>query len=289
MVLLRTTWQHIRRSPYQAVAAILIMGLTIFASTIFTLAALTSSEVIHYFESRPQITAFFKSGTDQSQVQAFEDKLKATGKVAKTKYVSQEEALAIYKEQNKNDPLLLELVTADILPASLEVSATDVRYLSQLDDLIKQEPIVEEVVFQKNIVDTLISWTSFVRKAGVTLIGFLTFESVLIVIMVIAMKIAIKREEIEIMRLLGATAWFVRLPFLMEGIIYGVVGSLLAVLVSFGLFWSLKTFISSFFSGIPLTVFNMPNILAILLFEILGGAVVGMVGSFLAVWRYLKA
>lgn len=289
MALFKTTWQHIRRSPYQALAAVMIMGLTIFAATLFIISAFVSAEVINHFESLPQITAFFKRSATQDDAKALEQKLQDTGRIAKVRYVSQEEALQIYKEQNKDDALLLELVTADILPASLEVSATDVRFLNELSEMIKQEPMVEYVGFQKNVVDKLVVITSFIRRAGIGLISFLTLESILVIIMVIAMKIAIKREEIEIMRLLGATSWFIRTPYVYEGIFYGILGAVFAVIVSYAIVFAVKAPVTSFFSGVTITVFEPSKIALVSAGALLGGATVGVIGSLLAVWRYLKS
>jgi len=108
---LRTTWNHIRRSPYQASAAIGIMFLTFFLASVTILAAGGSQMLLRYFETRPQVTAFFKDEVKQEEIEALIQKLDQTGRVSSTKFVSRQEALAIYREQNKNDPLLLEMVT----------------------------------------------------------------------------------------------------------------------------------------------------------------------------------
>src|SRR3989344_6715269 len=112
---LKTAWVHIRRAPYQALAAILVMVLTNFAATTFVLATFASQTALRWFETRPQVTAFFEDETTSDQVDMLRAKLAQTGKVKETKFISQEQALVVYREQNKNDPLLLEMVTANIL------------------------------------------------------------------------------------------------------------------------------------------------------------------------------
>src|SRR5579872_3773244 len=131
-----TMWNHIRRSPYQAMAAILIMMLTFLAVSVFTILVVGSSGVISYFESKPQVTAFFKDDATSSQIESLQNDLKATGKVSSIKFVSKDQALQIYRQQNKNDPLLLELVTADVLPASLEISSNNLADLASLSNFI---------------------------------------------------------------------------------------------------------------------------------------------------------
>lgn len=126
----KTTLKHIRRSPYQSLAAVFIMMLTFLSITVFSFIVFGSSAVIQYFESKPQVTAFFKDEARPELESNVETQLQQTGQVAATKFVTKEQALEIYKEQNKSDPLLLELVTADVLPASLEVSTYKIEDLS---------------------------------------------------------------------------------------------------------------------------------------------------------------
>lgn len=289
MRLVKTTWQHIRRSPYQAGAAVGIMTLTLFVSCIFFLTAAASSAILSYFESKPQITAFFTDEKKEQEIKNLEEKLKATGQVAQIKYVSKEEALAIYREQNKGDPLLLEMVTATILPASLEVSAKDAKFLGDLAKILQAEPGTEEVVYQKDVVDALVSWTGAIRKIGIILIGFLAIVSLLIILTVIGMKIALRREEIEILKLVGASNWYIRVPFLLEGAFYGGVGAIISWIVSYLLLLYATPFLTSFLVGIPILPVSPIFILALLGGMILVGAGVGVGGSLLAVWRYLKS
>src|SRR3989338_8192145 len=124
-------WQRIRRTPYQAVASVFMIFITLFVFAVFLLLAVTSSVILSYFESKPQVTIFFSYEKDKTAVDTLIEILKSTGKIASISYISKDQALAIYREQNKNDPLLLEMVTADILPASLDVSATSPKYLSE--------------------------------------------------------------------------------------------------------------------------------------------------------------
>ena len=218
---LKTVAKYIRRSPYQAIAAVLIMTLTFFVISIFSLLTIFSIRIIQYFESRPQLTIFFNDQATSEEVNSLKQKFQATGKTVSINFVSKKDALKIYREQNKNDPILLDLVTEDVLPSSLEIQATRAEYLSDLAKIVKDSNIVSEVVFQKDIIDTLISWISAFRKVGIGIISVLLTVSFFIIITIIGIKITIRRQEIEIMKLIGATNWFIRMPFLLEGILYG--------------------------------------------------------------------
>lgn len=285
---LQITWQHIRRSPYQALAAILVMFLTTFVASIFIMLAYGSEKVLTYFESKPQVTAFLKDTTTKDDAQTLMDKLTQTQKAAGVKYVSKEDALNIYKQQNKNDPLLLEMVSASILPASIEVSAKNITDLSSLSEVLKQEPGVDEVVFQKDVVDTLVRWTTSLRRIGIIFIGFLSLMSILVIVTIIGMRISAKKEEIEIMRLVGASFWYIRWPFLWEGMFYGAWGGILAWGLSYGLLLYAQPHLSSFLSGIGLIPVAPILMLELLGIELAGAIFVGMFASAIALWRYLK-
>jgi cell division transport system permease protein len=290
MQLFKITWRHIRRSPFQALAAVGIMTLTLFMGFIFFLTATGSAMVLSYFESRPQIIGFFSvdKEPENSQIQILEQKLDATGQIAEIKYVTKEEALAVYRERFKSDPLLLEMVTASMLPASIEVSAKDAKYLGELAKIIQGEQGIEEVVYQKDIVDTLITWTEALRKMGIILVGFLGIESWLVILTIIGMKIALRKEEIEILRLVGASNGYIRTPFLLEGVFYGLTGAIFSWVFTLLLLVYASPFLSSFLKGIPIMFITPLFIFSLLVGGILIGAAVGFSGSLLAVRRYLR-
>lgn len=285
---LRATFQHIRRSPYQALAAIGVMSLTFFVACVFFLAAIGSQAILSYFEKKPQITIFFADEKTQESIEKLKEKLQSTGKVASLKFVSKEEALKIYQEQNKDDPLLLEMVTADILPASLEISAIDAKHLSELAEIFKNEPLVEDVIYQKDVVETLISWTTGIRFAGTFLVSFLVFVSLLTILTIIGMKIALKKEEIEILKLVGAGSWFIRAPFLLEGIFYGLIGAFFAWGAAYLLLLYLTPFLSPFLAGIPILPVSPLLMVYLLLSMVVIAGLIGAFGSLFALFRYLK-
>lgn len=298
MKVFSTTWKHIRRSPYQSLAAIITLFLTLLLAGVFFLASAASVYILQFFESKPQITVFFVDKATEEQVKSLESSLQATGKTASITYVSKDEALATYREQNKKDPLLLEMVTADILPASLEVSASDPTYLRELEPILKNASGVEEVVFQKDVVDTLISWTRAIRLVGGTLAGLLALDSILIITTVISMKIALKKHEIEILTLIGASPWYIRVPFLLEGAFYGLFGAIAAWSIITSLILWQRQFFLTFLGNIPsiqgvlsdplspMFLLSSAGFLGVL---VLVGFLLGSVGSLVAIDRYLKA
>lgn len=294
---LRTAWKHIRRSPYQAIAAILTMFLTFLVVGVFFLASAASITVLTYFEKKPQITVFFKDDASERDILQVKKQLEETGKTSSVTYVSKQDALTLYREQNKDDPLLLEMVTADILPGSLEISPVDPVYLSQLEPLIRQERNVEEVVYQKDMIETLLRWTYAIRIIGLTLGILLALDALLVTSIIIGMKIALRREEVEVLRLIGASRWYIRLPFVLEGAVYGLVGAAFSFGVITGALLYMRPFLLAFLGTIPsINVLLIDPWSVVFLTSSVGffalltgtGFLLGTIGSLVAVGRYLK-
>lgn len=280
--------RNIRRTPFQAGAALMVMFLTFLALQIFVILAAGSQASLNYFESKPQVIAFFKEGTTDQDISAIENALIAESRVVKTKFVSKADALEIYRDRNKADPALLELVTADILPASLEISTKSPQDLEPIAVILKREPVVSEVIVPQDVVQTLTSVTKVVRFTGGTTVAFLMAFATLVTVMIIGFKIRLKRNEIEIMRLLGASPSFVHNPFIFEGMFYGVAGAVSAWILSWGMLWYFTPFLSAYLGEVKLLPVNPLFMLALLAASLLLAFLIGGLGSVMAVRRYLK-
>lgn len=280
--------RNIRRTPFQAIAASMVMFLTFLALQVFLVLAAGSQATLRYFESKPQVIAFFKEGTTNQDISVIENALRQETRVSATKYISKEEALKIYRDRNKNDPALLELVTANILPASLEISTKNPEDLQPVAEILKKEPVVSEVIVPEDVVQTLMSVTSVIRIVGGATVGFLLAFATLVIIMIIGFKIRLKRNEIEIMRLLGASPAFIRNPFILEGIFYGLAGTIFSWAISYGLLWYFTPFLQGYLGEVNLLPVNPLFMLALLGGSLILAILVGGIGSFAAVRRYLK-
>lgn len=287
---LKTTWTQIRRSPYQALVAIMVMFLTFFAISCFTLISLGSIKIIKYFESAPQVIAFFEKGKEvpEEQISQIKTKLETTGQLASFKYVSTHEAEAIYREKNKDDPLLLELVTYKILPPSIEISAKTIDALSVLKEIIVNQPGVEDIAFYEDIVKSLSSWIKNIRVFGLSLITYLLIQSILIILTITGMKIMSRKDEIEILRLIGASHGFIRWPFILEGSFYGAIGAFLGWGLTYILLLYTTPLIVAWLGEMTLLPVPFWFMLLILGGELGAGVVVGGISSLFAVHRFLR-
>ena len=286
MAKLNSFLKHMRRSPYQSFAAIVLTTITFFIVSVFTLTVIGAHELLSYFESRPQVTAFFKDEATQEDSGKLDSSIRSAVLVDDSKYVSKNDALEIYRAQNKDNPLLLEMVTADILPASLEISAKSVDDLETIASIMQKDPKVEEVVFQKDVIDTLKNWISGIRSAGIGLSILLLIASLTTIIVILGLRVTSRKVEINTLSLLGASPWYIRGPFISEGIFYTVIGAILGWGLSYiGLLYLTPDLIS-FLQGIPLLPVPLWVMGGVLGVQVVLAFFLGFLASLIATRRY---
>lgn len=270
-------------------AAVMVMVLTFLTMQLFALLGLGSHVLLKEFESKPQVIGFFEDNTTEQDIAAIKRNLEQTGKVTSIKYISKEEAFKNYKELNKDDPRSLELVTASMLPPSLEVSTTTPQDLSLVADMLSQEPVIgkDNVIIPLNVIETITRVSNSIRYTGSIVIFFLSFFSLLIILMIIGFKLRLKRKEIEIMKLLGASTWFIRAPFLLEGIFYSCIGAFIAWIFTYLIVWYATPFVQSNIHEANLLPISPLVMLGILGASQLVAFLIGLIGSFGAIRRYL--
>ncbi len=284
----KDTLKQIRRSPYQAIAAALAMSLTFFVASIFIILIFGGQLILLYLEQRPQVIAFFSDETKESRILEIAKEIETTGLSKEIKYVSKEEAFEIYRERFKDDPLLLESVTADFLPAHLEVSAQKVDDIKILTEGFRQREEVESIVAPEDVVGKLANVTRTVRTAGLILVSVLIAISFLIIIMVVGMRIALRRDEISIMNLVGATRWYIAKPFFIEGALYGIIGASIATLLVYSLLLFYSPQIQNFLGPIQIFPISPLFFLYLWLAQVTAAITVGVLGAAIALYRYLR-
>jgi len=283
-----TAIEYIRRHKWLTVTSLLVMTLTFFLTSVFVIAAVGSDKILRQLERRPQITAYFKDDASEQEILAVKSDLEATGLTSSVEYVSKEEALEIFMGLSKEDPALLEGISSNVLPASLEVKAVNLADLPKLAEVLEQEPLLEDLQFYKDVVDKFRRLTEAARLLGFGLVGTLLLISLLIVLVTIGMAITTRGEEIETMRLVGASDWQIRGPFLLQGALLGVVSALIAVGLASLLLPLVGPFISEALTNIPLPTASPAFLAGLLLGEAAFGALIGSFGSWIAVRKYLR-
>jgi len=278
----------IRRSPYQSLLAIFMIAITFFVGYTFSMIILGAEQTLQFFETRPQVIAFFELDADSNEINALSLDMKKKDYVEDVKLITKDEALQIYKEENKENPLLLELVTADILPASIEVSAQDITSLEQIQQDLVESKEIEEVVFQQDIVDALTQWTETIRMIGIASMAVLGAISFLLIMVIISMKATSKRSAVRIMKIIGATNWYIISPFVNEGMLYGLFGSL----VGWGCMYVLLLYLTPWINEFLGSVITLPIPQEIFISQLgIGtgaGIILGAFASYIAARRLVR-
>jgi len=297
----RTAIGYIRRSPFQALSVSFVLSLTFFVSTLVSVLVYSSSKLIIYFETRPQVIAFLKNDAVDTDIASLQHKLELNTSVKDIVYVSKEEALSIYKNATSDNPLLGQLVSASIFPASLEFSVTDLSYAQNMINELKNESIVDSVGFTAalggessldDVITRLKTVTTYVKIGGIIFTGLLFATSLVILLVITSMRVVGRREEMEILNLIGATKSFIRKPLVIEALIYTLSGVILGWAAAFIAILYLAPSIVTYFGEIPilpkdaLGLFELFGI--ILAIQLFGGAILALSGSLLAISRVKK-
>ncbi len=297
----KTAINNIRRSPFQALAAVFVLFVTFFVSSILVVFIYSSNQLIKYYETRPQIIAFLKDTAKEEEINTLKSQFEADSRLKKVNYVTKEQALEIYKKATKDNPLLSELVSPSVFPASLEFSVSDLSYAETVISEVKTNDIVDEVGYTASlggeesltdVVSRLRQIAYYIRLTGGIFIGFLLGTSLILMIVIISMKMSTRKSEIEILDLIGATHAFVRAPVLIESLIYTLVGVLVGWFISLLIVLYLSPSLFRYFQDIPVLPSDTLRLLGffglILVGEIIIGLMLSLAGSVLAVARARK-
>jgi len=297
----KTAWDYIRRSPFQAVAASFVLTLTFFVATLVSILVYSSSKLITYFETRPQVIAFLKTDATDTDIANLQAKLTADPHIKDMKYVSKEDALSIYKNATSDNPLLGQLVSPSIFPASLEFSVTDLSFAQGIIDQVKSESIVDSVGFTaavggetslNDVVTKLKTIAFYVRVGGISFVGLLSLTSLIVLLIITSMRVVRRREEVEILNLIGATKGFIRSPIIIEAFIYTLFGVIVGWAIAFIAVLYLAPAVVAYFGIIPIlpkTALGIFELFGIILgLEVIAGSVLATAGSLMAVSRVKK-
>ena len=288
MEFLKEAAKNIWRDKGISLAALLVTTLAFTVASVFVLIVVGSHLILDFLETKAQLTAFFKDEVSEEDILNFKSQLEASANIIEVSYTSKEQAMAIYMEDYKDEPALLESISANIFPASLDIRAENIEDLNTISQVLENSNLVEEVVYFRDVAENFKRISDVIKHIGLGLVVIFAAVSLLIILLAIGMSIHGKRKEIEIMRLVGASKWYIRWPFIIQGSFYGFT----AVLISFGLVSAAVPVIyprvASFLNGIPLPEITPLFAAELILGELLGAALLGALAATLAIRKYLR-
>lgn len=284
---------NIRRSRWRALAAIGTIAVSFLIVGIFLIITRNLGALLSEWKEQFQITVFLEDGITAEQLALLKKRIQSESAVKAMTYTSKEEALQNFRRELKGKESLLEGLGENPLPASFQIrvheSSQTPEALGKLSAFLSRLEGVEDVMYGQEWVDRLAAAVRILRLLGLSVGLALGLASVLIVSNTIRLAVYARADEIEIMRLVGATKMHIRAPFLLEGLIQGGLGAGLALLLLYGAYratlWQLQQAPGPML-GMEVGSFLDTHWIAALL---LAGAVVGAFGSLISVGRFLRA
>ncbi len=287
------------RNSFLSITTTAIVTLTLLVISSVVILSFLGNIAINSIQDKIDVSVYFKHSTTDQEVLAIKEKLLTLAEVKSVDFVSREEALNRFKAEHQNDALILGSLTgsANPLPASLEIKAKNPGQYEAITQILK-DPFYDSLIAQDGVnyyqnkakIDRLANATGFIRKVGLGMsLGFILM-ALLVVFNSIRVTIYTRREEIEIMKLVGASSWYIRWPFVLEGALYGVFATVICLAVVLPLVYFFSPQVMKYLGGEGANMISAlkGSLIILVIFQFLTGIVIGVGSSLLAIRRHLK-
>ena len=290
--------QNFRRNWVMSLGAVITIYLSLLLVGVFMATSLIVNGVVKNVEDKVTVQVFIKDGAATTDVNALQASLVGDPLVQGVEYTTKEQALAKFKKDMAQSPEIVQQLEGNPLPASLDVTLKDPRTVEEMVAKIKVNPTFIKIAdrpddpeqslkYGQQIVKKLFAFTQVVRWIEIAFVIMLAVVSLIFINNTIRLAIYARRKEIGIMRLVGASNWFIRTPFLLEGVFQALIGAALAILSVAGLQAAIMPRLGE---ALPFLQVGMTggSTLQIALALVLAGVLIGLLGSGFALRRYLK-
>ena len=294
--ILKLGWQNFSRDGGIAAATIFILVMVIFlVSTIF-LSKDVNQFLITSLEEKVDVSVYFKENVGEEEILNLKEELSKIPEVKKITYLSRENALEEFIERHKDNPVLMESLKElgkNPFLASLNIQAKEASQYGIISDFFEKpelKELIEKIDYyqRKPVIERIFSLTSLVDKASISLSIILVTVAILVTFNTIRLAIVNSKEEIETQRLVGASDWFIRGPFLVQGVISGILAALISLAMLSSICWFISPKIEFFFSGLNLFNLFLKNFWFLLLIQFLTGILLAVISSLIAIRKYLR-
>lgn len=289
------------RNAWLTIAATAVMTITLLIMFVTFAARNVLIDTVNMTRSKVDMSIYLKTDTSQSDVGSVLKGVRTLHSVKEASYISPDQALQDYATQNSADPQTLNALkeASNRFPATIRVKLVDINNVTELKHFVDTNSTVQSDLDPdhppsysgplKTSIETIAHWTQLAQNIGTVIsIVFMAISS-LIVFNTIRMAIFNRKDEIQMMKLIGADKAFIRGPFIVEAVVYGFIAAIVATAAGFGLLYLAASKLASAGVAIDITVRNMTNYVGVVLLAMLAaGALVGVVSSLLATRRYLK-
>ncbi len=276
-----------RRSALMTTAAILSITTILIIVGMFLLISINSSLFLKNLESQLEIVVYLEDNISQAEINNLKSNITSIDGIKEVKFVSKEEAYQYLLKNLGEQKDILSAIEKNPLPASFEIQVKDPKMIEQIANRIAEFKKVEEVEYGQEIAEKLLNFTYIFRRAGMLVLALLVFASILIISNIIKITVYARRNEIEIMSLVGATSWFIKWPFIIEGFLQGFISAILSTIILYNFYFFAINKVHQAIPFLPLVVDNV-DLLPIGIAIVLLGSLVGILGSMFSVGKYLN-
>ena len=283
------------RNAWLSVATVLVMSLMLFVMGNLIFVSAFAATALKMFQSKIDVTVYFTTDAPEDQILAVKKEIEGMPQVSGVDYVSKDQAFADFRDNHKDNIFIasaLDEIGTNPLEASLNVRSDDPAHYAAISDFLvkKNYPIVDKINYfeNKDVIERLSSIIASVRGAGAIIALVLAFVAILVTFNTIRLAIYTVREEIGIMRLVGATQWFIRGPFLVSGVLYGLSAATVVTLFFFPMTWAASPKVALLLPGFDLFHYFLNNFIEFFLAMLGCSIVLGVVSSSIAMRKYLK-
>ncbi len=275
-----------RRSALMTTAAILSITTILIIVGVFLLISINSSLFLINLESQLEIVVYLEDNISKVELNNLKSNITSIDGIKEVKFVSKEEAYQYLLKNLGEQKDILSAIEKNPLPASFEIQVKDPKVIEQIANRIAEFKKVEEVEYGQEIAEKLLNFTYIFRRAGMLLLALLIFASILIISNIIKITVYARRNEIEIMSLAGATSWFIKWPFIIEGFLQGFISAIFSLIILYNFYFFATNKVHQVIPFLPLVVDNM-DLLPVGIAIVLLGSFVGILGSMFSVGKYL--
>lgn len=284
------------RNGWLSIAAVSVLLLSLFIIGILFMVTKVSNDVLLNTQNKVNVSVYLKSDVSEDRIMEIKKEIEGYPNIQSVQYVSRDQALEDFKKSNIGEPVIiqsLEEIGENPLLASLVVKATGPDKYEAVSNQISDATFKDDISRvnygrNKEIIEKLNNLINETKKIGLILVGLFSVISILIIFNTVRITIYTHKQEIEVMRLVGASNNYIRLPFVFEGIIYGLIATVISLLALFGVIKFISSFLPSLFSDGYLTSLFLHNLLILLGIQLLAGVILGVLSSMIAIRKYLK-
>lgn len=285
---IKEVYTSFKRNIWMTLASIFTVVLSLFILGFFSIVILNLNKMADTLESQVQISVYLKDDLSQEEIDETKETLSKIEGLQDIKFITREEAMENFKERLGDQQFLLDaLDDTNPLPDSFSLTVTSPQQVKTIADTAATLDSVESASYSQDVINHLFNLTHLIRLIGVALIILLTGAAIFIISNTIRLTVFARRKEIAIMKYVGATDWFIRWPFLLEGICLGFIGGGLATIFLYIVYNQVTQEIYEAMAFFPL-IPQHPFIDYISLAILVAGIIIGALGSTISLKRFLK-